>query len=157
MDDEIVFQVSIAVPRDSDGFIRRKCSHCEREFKWHDGPANAEAEAHTDPENYHCPLCGAPAPASAWITDEQATLAEQAAMPQMISIIDDELKSVFRGVRGVSYKKGDDVAPEQPEPLTEPDDMVIVSPPCHAYEPIKLPEDVPGPFHCLICGTAFAV
>lgn len=42
------------------------------------------------------------------------------------------------------------------EPLHEPDDMVIVEPPCHPEEPVKVPDDAQAPFHCLDCGTPFA-
>jgi hypothetical protein len=46
---------------------------------------------------------------------------------------------------------------DTPLPLTEPDDMVIVSPPCHAYELVKVPDDHPARLYCLVCGTPFAV
>lgn len=46
MDDEYEIKVSVPIPRDADGFIRRECPHCIRQFKWHDGPANEEAEHH---------------------------------------------------------------------------------------------------------------
>jgi hypothetical protein len=47
--------------------------------------------------------------------------------------------------------------PGVPMALTELDDMVIVTSPCHSYEPIKVPEDMPGTVHCLVCGEAFAI
>jgi hypothetical protein len=34
--------------------------------------------------------------------------------------------------------------------------MVIVAPPCHPWEPVKVPDEATGELHCLICGTAFA-
>ena len=36
--------MEVSFPLDSDGFIRRECPHCEREFKWHHGPANEGVE-----------------------------------------------------------------------------------------------------------------
>ncbi|WP_228783553.1 hypothetical protein [Nocardia cyriacigeorgica] len=44
-----------------------------------------------------------------------------------------------------------------PPMLTEPDDMDIVVPPCHDYEPVKVPDFRDGPFFCLVCGDEFAV
>ena len=43
-----------------------------------------------------------------------------------------------------------------PDPLHEPDDMVIVQPPCHQNEPLKVPEEATGLVHCLVCGSAFS-
>ncbi len=39
-DDEVSFRMTI--PLDSDGFLRRECPTCEREFKWQ--PSEAEDE-----------------------------------------------------------------------------------------------------------------
>ena len=49
-----------------------------------------------------------------------------------------------------------DVA-DAPAPLVEPNDMEIVASPCHAYEPVKVPQELRGPFFCLVCGAEFAV
>lgn len=157
MDDEYEFEVSVPIPRDADGFVRRECPHCMRQFKWHDGPANEEAERHAPPEAYSCPLCGQPAGADSWNTAEQVELAQQLAMPQIMDKVQDELESMFRGIKGMTYKRGNDAVVDDSEPLVEPDDMVIVASPCHAYEPVKVPEDHTGPLFCLICGSAFAV
>lgn len=157
MDDEIEIQVSVSIPVDSDGFIRRECPHCRGQFKWHDGPANEEAEQHSAPDAYNCPLCGQPAAVDSWNTEEQGELIQQAAMPQIMGQVSDQLESMFRGIKGLTYTRGNDELPDESEPLVEPDDMVIVASPCHGYEPVKIPEDHTGPLYCLICGAAFAV
>lgn len=157
MEDRYEVHVSVPIPRDSEGFVRRECPHCFRQFKWHDGPANEEAEQQAPPVTYHCPLCGQPAAVNAWNTADQVEVAQRVAMPQLLERVQDDLESMFRGVKGVTYKRrGQDVA-DLPEPLTEPDDMTIVASPCHSYEPVKVPEDHTGPLYCLICGSAFAV
>lgn len=54
MDEEIRIPVSLPPP-DSDGFLRRECPSCEREFKWfshNEGDPNAEPAT-----QYFCPLC----------------------------------------------------------------------------------------------------
>lgn len=49
-------------------------------------------------------------------------------------------------------------APGDPDALVEPeDDMVIVTSPCHRYEPVKVPSHATGRLHCLVCGDPFAV
>ena len=47
--------------------------------------------------------------------------------------------------------------PAPPPAMVEPNDMQIVVPPCHDYEPLKVPDDHAGPFHCLVCGDRYAV
>ncbi len=34
--------------------------------------------------------------------------------------------------------------------------MVIVEPPCHPWEPLKVPDDGRSNFYCLVCGEEFA-
>ncbi|WP_197677057.1 hypothetical protein [Friedmanniella luteola] len=157
MNDNHEIKVSISIPQDSDGFIRRECPHCMQQFKWHDGPANEEAEHQTSPVAYSCPLCGQPAALDSWHTTQQVKLIQQIAMPQAMAVIQDDLEAMFRGVKGMTYKRSTGETFEAPVPLTEPDDMVIVASPCHGYEPVKVPEEHTGPLFCLVCGSAFAV
>jgi hypothetical protein len=152
--------LSVSLPLDSDGFLRRECPSCLRQFKWHHGPANEEAESHPDPEAYTCPLCGQPAGPNSWWTREQLDHVQGAAAPATQQLVQDELDQALRGLNSrfvkVKSTSSSDV-PAGPMPLTEPDDMVIVTSPCHAYEPVKVPEDAPGPFRCLVCGAQFIV
>lgn len=118
MDDEYTFQVS--VPLDSDGFLRRECPHCRQQFKWHNGPANEEAESQSRPPAYRCPLCGQPAADDSWNTPEQVELFERAAMPVALEAVQEELESMFRGVKGFTYKRGRDEVAEPTEPSWSP-------------------------------------
>jgi len=69
-----------------------------------------------------------------------------------------ELAAAFRGNKNVTFKPGSGRdMPEVPASLTESDDLRIVALPCHDYEPVKVSDNSSGPFHCLLCGTAFAV
>lgn len=155
MDDE--YEIQVSVPLDSDGFLRRECPHCMRQFKWHDGPANEEAEQYARPGAYSCPLCGQPAADDSWHTPEQVDLIERAVVPGALGIVQDGLEAMFRGMKGIEYKRGSDQPTDFADPLVEPDDMTIMTSPCHEYEPVKVPEDHTGPLYCLICGSAFAV
>jgi hypothetical protein len=147
--------IPIILPLDSDGFLRRACPNCEQQFKWHHGPANAEAEGRPAPTTYYCPLCGRPAAPDSWWTRDQLEFAEGMAAPAVLRSIESEFAAAFRGMDNVEFTPGDD-SPDVPASLTETDDMQIVTSPCHAYEPIKVAPR-PGPFHCLVCGAAFAV
>jgi hypothetical protein len=151
-------EISITLPPDADGFLRRECPHCERQFKWHHGPANEEAEAQAPPTVYYCPLCGKSAALDAWWTQEQIDYAQGFAQPAAMRFALDELASAFRGNKYVKIKSGGgSELPGVPVSLTEPNDMQIVASPCHAYEPVKVPDDWNGPLHCLLCGAPFMV
>lgn len=71
MDDEV--HLSMSLPLDEDGFLRRECPTCEREFKWRaDQEDDGEGEATAvDEDGYFCPYCGVQAPTGAWHTKEQ--------------------------------------------------------------------------------------
>ena len=65
-DDEVTLGMS--VPLDSDGFLRRECPTCEREFKaLPSGDEDAEAEEVPD-GGYFCPYCAIQAPDGSWFT-----------------------------------------------------------------------------------------
>lgn len=160
MDDFQEVQVTYELPLDGDGFLRRQCPTCDQQFKWHHGPANEEAEKHADAGVYYCPLCGSPAEADHWFTDDQVDFiqgeAHKAAMPKL----DEMLDGVFKGLSGPNIKvkrTGHLETPVGPDPLVEADDMVIVASPCHSFEPVKVPDDWSQTIHCLVCGERFAV
>lgn len=150
--------MSVPIPLDSEGFLRRECPHCEAEFKWHSGPANDEAEHADAAVTYYCPLCGEPAPPDHWWTTAQLDYMQGMATPMIMRQVQEQIGDALHGNKHMTYKAGDQSdVPDTPSALTEPDDMRIVASPCHDYEPVKVPEDVDGPLHCLVCGRAFAV
>jgi hypothetical protein len=150
-------EVPVALPLDADGFLRRECPSCEQQFKWHNGPANEEAEREEPPVQYYCPFCGMPAGPESWWTREQLEYSQGVAGPALASFALDEIEKMFRGVSGISVSSRQESEAEEPPPLTEPNDMGIISSPCHAYEPIKVPVGQRSEWHCLVCGSRFAV
>jgi hypothetical protein len=148
---------SISLPLDDDGFLRRECPQCSQQFKWHNGPTAERPPGEVDPPVYFCPLCGDSATPDQWWTQEQIAFIQEAGMGQAYREISDILESTFRGTRGMTYKRGSSDEPEPPSTLQEPNDMIIVAPPCHPWEPIKVPKESIGQVHCLICGAPFAV
>jgi len=134
---------SMALPLDSDGFLRRECPTCEREFKWLAATGDDDATPAPD-GGYFCPYCSVQAPPDAWFTPAQlerarATVAHDLVVP--------ELKRFERQGFEVEIN-----APE-PEPLTETDDMRRIDVYCHPEEPVKVLDDWDRPVHCLLCGT----
>jgi len=135
-DDNLSFGMTI--PVDSDGFLRRACPTCEREFKW--CPSETQANENVEPDDaaYFCPYCGVQAPTDAWLTQAQVAFAQNI---------------VAREVIGPMVRKlGAYEAPDELNPLTETDDMSLVNFSCHPSEPLKVHDDWRKSAHCLICG-----
>ena len=150
--------MDVSFPLDSDGFIRRECPHCEREFKWHHGPTNEEAEQQPPWDTYYCPLCGEPAGPDSWWTQAQLELIENAQERLIGQEVGDMFKDLERSTRRnkyITFKASKINLSDVAEPLVEPDDMTMVTSPCHTWEPIKVPDDHVGRMHCLVCGAAF--
>lgn len=139
-------ELHVSIPLDSDGFLRRECPVCERQFKWHHGPLNEGAEAAPPAEVYFCPRCGQQAAVDQWLTTEQVEFVRASAMPDILRHLESE-------VPGLTVTE----SPSTPTVLTEPDDMQIVVAPCHDYEPVKVPDEPAEEYYCLVCGSAFVV
>lgn len=153
--DEI--KVPLQVPLDDDGFLRRECPNCEGQFKWfvhQDGDDDSEPV-----DQYFCPLCGQAAGLDTWWTPEQLAYAQGLAGPAVDEAISDMVSRAFKGTKGLTFKpnRSFTLGTPTPEPLREPNDMVIAEPPCHPHEPVKVAEANTGHIYCLICGAAFAV
>lgn len=150
-------ELSMNLPMDG-GFVRRECPSCKRQFKWHHGPTPRRPEEAVDPEIYFCPYCGEPAPADDWWTTEQIEYAQElAAEPAMNAIAEEFKRSVGQGRNSLFQLSIKYDEPEPPSTLHEASDMVLVEPPCHDWEPLKIMDDWVSPVHCLICGASFTL
>jgi hypothetical protein len=152
----IMGSYSVKIPLDDDGFLRRQCPHCLREFKWHDGPTADRPESQADPVVFYCPRCGISAGPDQWFTQEQIAFAEQSLLGYGFREASEMIEEAFRGVKGMTFKPSHEDEPEPPAALHEPNDMIIVAPPCHLWEPVKVPEGATARVYCLICGEPFA-
>ena len=88
-------EFSIELPLDSDGFLRRECPTCEREFKWFPSTETDDiSESESLDDAYFCPYCGIRS-TEAWLTKDQAQLVESTIQAEVIA---PELKELQRGV-----------------------------------------------------------
>lgn len=137
-------EVSVPIPTDSDGYLRRQCPTCDQQFKWHHGPVDDDAAISAAPPSvYYCPLCGASADVDSWWTTEQIEYAQEAAMPDILQQLEYDIPELTVEL------------PPPPPGLVEPNDMQVVIAPCHDEEPVKVPENQREPFHCLVCGDRY--
>jgi len=156
----------MSLPLDSDGFLRRECPTCEREFKWLPSPddleeGEAEGRAVAPPaEGYYCPYCAVTAPPDAWFTKAQLAVMHDIALRELIDPgldqLEREIKKLNRssgGFLGVEARLVRD-EPEPAPPLEETDDMGRVDFTCHRDEPVKVLDDWDRAVHCLVCGQA---
>jgi DNA-directed RNA polymerase subunit RPC12/RpoP len=153
-DEEII---EFRLPLDADGFLRRACSTCSREFKCRPTPDGEEsAPAHEG--GYFCPYCGVQASDDSWNTEAQSNHALQVAGAR---VVDPLMEGFARDMEQIGRRSGGLISVrverepiEEPEPLHEDNDMVRVDLDCHRGEPIKVLESWRGSVRCLICGQA---
>lgn len=145
-------EIRLDFPLDGDHFLRRRCPRCAQEFKWHHGPTESRPPDAIDPATFSCPLCGSRGDSDKWFTDAQALYRDQAVEFYKMDVVNEEMKKMF----GRNYTPGRNNA-SAPTPLVEPDDMIIIEPPCHPWEPVKVPEERAdsGPLFCLVCGESY--
>ena len=156
-------EMTMSLPLDGDGFLRRECPNCERQFKWRPTAREDDATDPADPGEvgaYFCPHCYEPAAPGTWWTKEQVEYGRARAMTEVVRPQVEKFKRSISSLNRPGGLLRVDVtgsAPPDPEPLTEPDDMVRVDLPCHLEEPIKIEEAWDGEVACLICGIRYPV
>jgi hypothetical protein len=152
-------EFGVSLPLDGDGFLRRECPTCEREFKWlHSEAEGADDDAEPDvlAGGYFCPYCAVQSPDGSWWTKPQLELVEAVAAREVLG---PELERLGRSADKVGRSSGGLIEarvkgelPEEPEPLQEEDDMRRVGFSCHPSEPVKVLDNWEKPVHCLLCG-----
>lgn len=150
-------EIPLTFPLDSDGFLRRACPTCAREFKWL--PAEQDPQTLAS-EQYFCPYCGEGAPTDHWFTTEQSAYIRDEVVARALGPALDDLADSFRQINrssgGLVRFSGYLERPErtQAPPVFEPDDMRRVTLECHPSEPLKIDEVWSAPVHCLVCGSS---
>jgi DNA-directed RNA polymerase subunit RPC12/RpoP len=153
-DDEVILEMSM--PLDSDGFLRRRCSSCERELKWL--AAGDDEDGTEAPDGgFFCPYCGIQAPPGEWLTEAQeenfTAMIQQEVLGPLFKDFGDGLQR--SADRSQGFLSVEVTQPEFDEPvdLMEAEDMRRVDFACHPGESIKVLEDWSGPVRCVVCGS----
>ena len=142
--------VQVAIPLDEDGFLRRACPSCEREFKWL--PSDGEDSAPEPEGGYFCPYCRTQA--EDWLTEAQREWVIHQGANQVIGPMMKDMDKRLRRSSGGMFEASLRWEPTDAHEPTEPNDMERVDFPCHSGEPIKVLDGWQGPVHCLVCGEA---
>jgi len=141
----------VPIPLDRDGFVRRACSACKREFKWLYAASPNEA-TEPDARGFCCPYCAKWAQLENWFTEAQIAFLKQAGLAAVADEID-ETFSQFNKPGGVLKYTPADRPPAPKEMAPEPNDMRRVDFRCHPDDPLKVIEEWDKAIHCLICGS----
>jgi len=144
-------QLSVSFPLDSDGFLRRRCPTCDRDFKWFESDESAEAP----PGGCYCPCCGIQA--HEWFTRAQAQLIQQAIQREIfepaIEKVSKALADAARQSHGLlQYEGSRDPRRTDHGPLTEDNDMRRIDFECHPEIAVKVGETWENSVYCLLCG-----
>lgn len=144
------FELSMSVPLDSEGFLRRECPTCERELKWRVADEN-EGATPAPEGGYFCPYCAVQAPPDSWWTTAQINSAQAQAFDQVLKPELDKLAGSAGG-SGFLQLEVSVPEPDPPSALDEQDDMRRIDFRCHSEDSVKVLDDWVRPVHCLICG-----
>ena len=147
--------VSIQIPLD-DGFLRRACPSCGRQFKWWEGEGDDD-DWSAVLDVIFCPYCAETATLDEWWTQEQLDYAMEVAAGPVVDELTSELERKLKG-KGeflLEFSVRSEGPRDPPQALAEPSDMLMLSPPCHPEVPLKLSEEWSPPARCLVCGSEF--
>jgi len=176
------FKMSISLPLDKDGFLRRECPLCCREFKLLleekelgdlaqkgiDSFLLEEKETENDSDDsddqqkeYICPYCGQASSDNSWWTKEQLAYINIFAKNIMARIVNDHLvrplkrkfSSSSSGLVSMRFK-GEEMEEQEPWISPETDDMDIFELPC-CQRKMKIEDSWKGKVYCFFCGFPF--
>lgn len=177
---EIIFEISL--PLDSDGFLRRECPLCNKQFKveftdeerktviqkeienyllQNDVIQKAEEPEEVDEIEYWCPYCGQVAKSNSWWTNEQLEYIQIFPYNYMAEIVNKQLKEWKRqfsraGKGLISIKMNTKEMPyKDPWISPEIDDMTIVDLACCNLR-IKLEDSWSDAYYCYKCGFPYS-
>lgn len=144
--DTSVHRIAMQIPVDTDGYLRRECPYCEREFK---RSTRRSPSSKKSPNDWlFCPYCGHQAQSSCWLTKAQVKFTKI-----LVARHVEQRKSHvgFKSLNLLSFRTQFDVAHAG---MSEPNDMARVEMECHPLESIKISEEWIGNVRCPRCGTA---
>ncbi len=147
-DSEDTQSISVPIPLDSGGFLRRECPECERQFK-----VIISDDAEPVPEDgYYCPYCRRRVDPDHLHTPAQVEHIQAKGVNEILGPKVEEMSKRFDR-RDSFISMSLDWTPAEETPLEEPDDMERRDPSCHPNEPIKVMDGWTRPVYCIICGN----
>jgi ribosomal protein S27E len=148
-------KIPMNLPLDTDGFLRRECPYCKREFKIFPSEKEEEGEDKNVIVELFCPYCGQSAGKNSWWTQEQLRCAKEIALKKVLEPELEEFgKSLESMGKGSFVKiKMERLSFKTPKIHEEADDMKLLDLHC-CNERIKFEENWKGDVHCIICGKS---
>jgi len=173
-------RMNVSFPLDEDGFFRRECPLCHKEFKvllekeeltdlaqkgidffmLEEKETNL-SESESSGTEFVCPYCGQRAPGDSWWTQEQLAYVGIVAKNNLAKIVNENLirplKRTFqRSSSGMVSARFEGKEIEQQEPWISPEvnDMEIFDLPC-CQRKIKIEENWQDTVYCFFCGFPY--
>ena len=144
----------VDIPLDSDGYLRRECPECARQFKIE----IADEDESRSVDRLHCPYCGRSALLDQWFTEEQVQYFRDRVVSDVVNPalrgFTEQLQRASRASEGlIGFEvKSEGLDEPPPRRLREEDDMVRVRFSC-CEETVKVSPDWGRELHCVVCGT----
>ena len=175
-----IIEQNISFPLDDDGFFRRQCPLCTREFKikmtkeeltdiaqkgLEDYLLQADLIEQNDDHGWNdgqeepfCPYCGQQSTWSDWWTDEQSEFIGVIVHNIAADIMNPHLKKMEKTMRNINQSgfvsmKMSATKMDKKEPWISPEenDLIVFPLPCCDRE-LKIDDDWNGTVHCHFCG-----
>lgn len=170
--------ISVSFPLDDEGFLRRECPLCCREFKMKPTPdemrtiversahallsdtpdTQEQTDEHDVPPERWCPYCGQRAAYDAWWTDEQLAYLKVVAGNIAARLINEHLIQPLKRSFGGSSRepisiefKGREIEETEPWMSPEPNDLERFALPCCDRE-LKIDTEWHQRVLCFFCG-----
>jgi hypothetical protein len=175
-------RMNLSFPLDDDGFFRRECTFCCKEFKvllekeeltdlsqkgvdsfMLEGKEEETnlTESESSETEFTCPYCGQRTPSNSWWTQEQLAYVGIVAKNIMAKIVNENLirpleRTFRRSSAGMVSIRFEGKEMEQQEPWISPEvnDMEIFDLPC-CQRKIKIEENWLDKVYCFFCGFPY--
>lgn len=136
---------------DAQGYVRRRCDACRREFAARLGPESGA-------DWYWCPYCGSRQSWDRWFTPTQRAAIEdglaEAALEIVSEQIDDALADLTSASDGIlAFHASGHHYPTRQCPVEATNDLVERPAPCHLEVGLKLDPSWTTAPHCHLCGA----
>lgn len=173
-------ETSLPFPLDDDGFFRRECPLCRKEFKVYlkeeelttlaqagidsfmiqqDEETSDTDEASEAEIEFVCPYCGQRASQDSWWTQEQLAYIGVVVSNIVAKLINEKLirppkrefgRSRSSGLVSIRFE-AEEMQQQEPWISPEPNDMEAIDLPC-CERKLKVEEGWAGTVHCFFCG-----